>query len=64
MLTNRRHAVAALLVAAVTLVPRAGAAAPRLTPLAAAERDTTARAIIERFVDENMADSRFPSGLR
>ena len=56
-MTNHRHAIAALLVAAVTLVPLAGAAAPRVTPLAAAERDAAARAVIERFAGIGMSNA-------
>ena len=53
-MTNPRHAVAALLLVIVTLMPLAGGAAPRLMPLAAVERDATARAVVERFAGLGM----------
>lgn len=53
-MTNRRHAVAALLLAVVPLV---GAAAPRLAPLAVEERDAAARAVIERFAGIGMSNA-------
>ena len=56
-MTNPRHAAAALLLALVTLVPLAGGAAPRLTPLAADERDAAARAVIERFAGLGMGNA-------
>ena len=54
---NPRHAAAALLLVVVTLVPLAGGAAPRLTPLAAVERDAAARAVIERFASLGMGNA-------
>jgi 4-carboxymuconolactone decarboxylase len=56
-LANIRHLATALLFAAATFALNAGIAAPRLAPLAAAERDEAARAVIERFARVGMRNA-------